>query len=236
MAIKDVLKALMEGKSINQNELADRTKVPQPTIFRILNGDSKDPRHSTVKPLADFFGVTVAQLRGDEPLEGSDTISGKLRPIAVWEQEVDLAGDEYVFLPSLDIKLSAGNGSVVWHVDEKGQRQAFTAKWARRMGIDPTCAATMVVTGSSMEPRYQDGDSIVVDYCQNGHVIDGKVNAIALEGEVFIKRMFKEVGGTLRIVSDNQDKIRYPDKIVPADKLEHLQIIGRVVAVSGGAT
>ncbi len=68
MAIKDTLKVLMEQRGITQNELGEKTKVPQPTIFRILSGESKDPRHSTVKPLADFFGITVAQLRGDDPM------------------------------------------------------------------------------------------------------------------------------------------------------------------------
>lgn len=59
----------MDSAGLSQNELAERTNVPQPTIHRILIGESKDPRHSTVKPLADFFGVTVAQLRGDEPMQ-----------------------------------------------------------------------------------------------------------------------------------------------------------------------
>ncbi|MCG9054413.1 helix-turn-helix domain-containing protein [Laribacter hongkongensis] len=233
MAIKDTLKALMEQRGITQNELGEKTKVPQPTIFRILSGESKDPRHSTVKPLADFFGVTVAQLRGDDPME-EDGHNKKLRPISVWDQETDLPNDEYVFLPSLSVKLSAGNGCVAWEVDEKGQRQAFTAKWARRMGVDPTCAATMVVDGDSMEPRLMDGDSVVIDYCKNDVIIDGRIYAIILNGELFIKRLFKEVGGGVKAVSDNPDKTRYPDRYVGPEHSDSLKIIGMAVAVSGG--
>jgi len=52
----------------NQNELARRTGVAQPNIRRLLNGESQQPRDSTLAPLADFFGVSLAQLRGHEPL------------------------------------------------------------------------------------------------------------------------------------------------------------------------
>lgn len=66
MPIKDSLDKLMRSAGISQSELADRTGVPQPTIHRILAGESKDPRHSTVKLLAGFFGTTAARLRGDD--------------------------------------------------------------------------------------------------------------------------------------------------------------------------
>jgi len=96
----------------------------------------------------------------------------------------------------------------------------------------------MVVSGDSMEPRLLDGDSIVVDYSQSSHISDGKLYAIALEEPFFIKRLFKEVGGGIRIVSDNDNdndnKRIYPDKVVPPEHLHLLRIIGRVVAVSGG--
>jgi hypothetical protein len=73
MAIAEILRALMnrtliDEKPISENRLADETTVPQPTIHRILVGESKDPKSSTVKKLADYWGLTVAQLRGEEPL------------------------------------------------------------------------------------------------------------------------------------------------------------------------
>ena len=94
MAIKDTLKALMEQRGISQNELGEKTKVPQPTIFRILSGESKDPRHSTVKPIADFFGVTVAQLRGDDPMCVSDQGRkySELESNHMTERDVDFCG------------------------------------------------------------------------------------------------------------------------------------------------
>lgn len=48
---------------INPTVLAKATGVQQPTIHRILKGESDDPRTATLQPLADYFGVTVEFLR-----------------------------------------------------------------------------------------------------------------------------------------------------------------------------
>jgi phage repressor protein C with HTH and peptisase S24 domain len=155
-----------------------------------------------------------------------------LRPVQVWENEDELDPALYVFLPALNIKLSAGSGNLIWEVDQKGQKQAFTAKWIKRMHIDPGSAATMIAEGSSMEPRVLDGDSLVVDYEQQT-IRDGKVYAITIGEEYFVKRLFKEIDNSLRIVSDNPDKARYPDRLIPPELTHLVQIIGRIVAISG---
>jgi phage repressor protein C with HTH and peptisase S24 domain len=72
----------------------------------------------------------------------------------------------------------------------------------------------------------------VVDY-KATNLIDGKVYVLAYQNEVYVKRLFKRPGGGLTIRSDNPDKARYPDmEVLPADA-EHVEIIARVVAVSG---
>jgi hypothetical protein len=45
-----------------------KQNVPQPTIHRIVVGESKDPKSNTLKKLASRWNITVAQLRGEEPL------------------------------------------------------------------------------------------------------------------------------------------------------------------------
>lgn len=55
------LKSLLGEMS--ENQLAEATGVPQPTINRILRGESRDPRDSTLVPIARYFGVSVEALR-----------------------------------------------------------------------------------------------------------------------------------------------------------------------------
>lgn len=46
-------------ESGNENELARVTGVKQPTIHRILTGESREPRRSTLEKLAVYFGITA---------------------------------------------------------------------------------------------------------------------------------------------------------------------------------
>lgn len=214
--------------NVSQADLAKMANISPATVNQLINGRNKGT--TKLASLAKALGVEMLWLA-----EGKGSMCSaapSLRPVAVYDQEEELQEyGEYIFLPELTVKASAGAGTQVYHVDTQGQRQAFTSKWAHRMGIDPTCAATMVVSGDSMEPRLLDGDSIVVDYCQNEHVIDGKVYVLLLNEEVKVKRLFKTPTGGLRIKSDNS---AYPDETLAADEMQHIKIIGRVVAVCGG--
>lgn len=49
--------------AMSENQLSALTGVPQPTINRILRGESKNPTDKTVEPLARHFGVTVETLK-----------------------------------------------------------------------------------------------------------------------------------------------------------------------------
>lgn len=69
MEIARILTELMARERLSDNDLAARTGVPQPTISRIKSGESRDPRDSTLRPLADYFRISISQLRGDVPLE-----------------------------------------------------------------------------------------------------------------------------------------------------------------------
>lgn len=214
---------------LTQADLAKKAGVSPQTINFVENGRNKGTKH--IIAIAKVLGVTATWLDSGK----GEMREVSLRPVAVWDKESDLEQHgEYVFLPELNVKPSAGPGAPQWHVDTTGQRQAFTSKWAKRMHINPDCAATMVVSGQSMEPRLLDGDSIVVDYCQNENIINGKAYVLIVEGDTLVKRLFKQPGGGLIVSSDNPNKALFPDIHVTADRMEHVKIIGRVVAVCGG--
>jgi len=75
--LRHVLQHLIEERDTNPTALAAATGVPQPTIHRILSGESKDPRTATLQPLADFFDVSVEFLRT------GGTLAEKRGPIGV---------------------------------------------------------------------------------------------------------------------------------------------------------
>lgn len=69
MYVKNNLKWLMG--ELTPSDLHKATGVPQPTIFRITTGESVDPKTASLQPLADYFGVTVADLRDRDLTQGA---------------------------------------------------------------------------------------------------------------------------------------------------------------------
>lgn len=51
MEFREWLHLEMTTRGLDPSKLARASKVPQPTIFRILSGETKDPRIGTVKKL-----------------------------------------------------------------------------------------------------------------------------------------------------------------------------------------
>jgi len=60
--ISHALAALMKKGNVSENALAGATGVPQPTIHRILTGESQEPRISNLEKLARFFGLKAHDL------------------------------------------------------------------------------------------------------------------------------------------------------------------------------
>lgn len=53
---------------MSEASLAQKVNVPKATINRILSGRTPDPRVSTLAPIAKYFGISIEQLLGVEPL------------------------------------------------------------------------------------------------------------------------------------------------------------------------
>lgn len=66
--IQSVLKRLLVKHNITANGLATKLDLPTPTIHRLITGEVKDPRLSTLMFIADYFDMTIEQLIGRELL------------------------------------------------------------------------------------------------------------------------------------------------------------------------
>lgn len=94
--ITDILKQLLFAQDLRPMDLARITGLPQPTIQRIVAGTSTNPHHSTLMPIANFFGITTDQLKGEAPLPQflnklmttSDACFGRA-PTIKWEEIYD---------------------------------------------------------------------------------------------------------------------------------------------------
>jgi len=60
--LSERLAAALAKKGWSENELARQSGVPQPTIHRIVTGESKSPRSGNLQKLADALGMSVIEL------------------------------------------------------------------------------------------------------------------------------------------------------------------------------
>lgn len=251
----------MDRDGENPNSLAGklRQRITQPQIYKFLEGVAKEPKRSTLLPLAEHYGIPVdaffdpamAQAVYDNLMSGAPLINrgtadltlpslqmmaiggpSTLQPILAWEHESDLPPGEFVMVPRLNVLLSAGNGHEQIEIEfVKHQPQAFRADWIRRERLKPNKLASMNAQGDSMEPVIFHDDALIVDTSQTA-VSDGKVYAIWYEGGERVKRLYRLPGGGLRIKSDNP---AYDPIELRGEDADLVRVIGRVVHRAGNA-
>ena len=236
------LRAALGAYGISENELSRRTGVPQPTIHRVLKGKALDPRDGTLRPMAQFFGVTVEELRtADEGVirerareMAALPVRTPIRSVGVREIEgPDYNVDREATVPEVELRLSGGSGSAVPEFVEVRGNIPFQRAWFQRFGARPEAVRLLRVTGSSMEPLLYENDRVAVNF-EDTKIVSDHVYAIVLDQDAKIKRL-QRTGRGIRIISDNPDRLRYPDDYVTdADAgARGFLVLGRVIDRSG---
>lgn len=137
---------------------------------------------------------------------------------------VTFPNSEFALLPRYNVAASAGFGRVV---EEEGEleRLAFRFDWLREMGINPENAGLVTADGDSMDPTIPDGALMLVIRGENTPIRSGYIYVIVLNGEVLVKRVSRNIDGTIDLISDNA---LYPVQKVRQVDLDRLFIAGRV--------
>ncbi|WP_394183389.1 S24 family peptidase [Marinomonas posidonica] len=133
--------------------------------------------------------------------------------------------DDYCHISQYSIEASAGQGALV-EAENIDQHLAFKESWLRKSGINPANLIAIYARGDSMEPTIYSGDSLVIDKTKNTVTSDGGIYVINYDGELFVKRVQKQLDGLVAITSDNKN---YQPMTIPLEGLSKLKIIGRVV-------
>lgn len=155
-SVKENLKYLMkrDGK-ISEGELSRKTGIPQTTIHRILSGEIKESKPSTLRPLANYFGLTIAQLQGDEPLLTQRSISDACNTYTMHST------------PARLLPLISWEEISWWHDLCKNYTPDTKNGWiATNKDVSPS-AYGLIVQGNSMTsnhgPNFENGFEIIVD-------------------------------------------------------------------------
>lgn len=136
--------------------------------------------------------------------------------------------DVYAYVPLYDARISQGHGA--W---SEGARiltmLAFTKYSLHKKGLVASQLAAVRVDGDSNEPMLKDGDTVMVDLSRNA--IQGEAfYVIRLDDLLYAKRLQRLIDGGVSVISANT---AYPPINVPVERLDRLEVMGRVVW-SGG--
>ena len=80
----DIIQELCRRDGTDVTKMCRALKIPRSTLSELASGRTKQLTLKHARPIAEYFGVTIAQLAGDEPL---DAVSDLIRdePIAAYE-------------------------------------------------------------------------------------------------------------------------------------------------------
>ncbi len=138
---------------------------------------------------------------------------------------LDEATEDAIALPRLSIDGSAGHGLIPTR-EEVEDYLSVSRRYLREVGINPSYAHVLRLSGHSMAPTLLDKDLVIVDTSQN-RVRDEEIYALAYGDTVLIKRLQPQLDGGMKIISDNKGG-HYSDAYLPAADRHQLRVVGRV--------
>jgi SOS-response transcriptional repressor LexA len=163
-------------KIASLSELARLTGVPQPTLHRMSTGEAKEPRHSTLKLVTDYFGVSV-----------SDIVETAMSDIGSLSNVELIVARREVPLLSWD-QLSPESASL-----ETSHRDA-TAKVPVSDSVIGRNAFGLKIVNDSMAPEFPEGSVIIVDPDRAPGTGDFVVVRDPDTGQATFKRLVEDAG------------------------------------------
>ena len=134
---------------------------------------------------------------------------------------------DFAFVPLYDAQCSAGDGAwnencrVLTHI-------SFTRYSLRKQGLTPDHLSAIRIDGDSMEPVLHSGDTVLIDHTRT--TVEGEgIYILRLDGHLYAKRLQRQFDG-VAIISANKE---YEKIVVPRDRMDELEIVGRAVWSAG---
>lgn len=212
--LSERLTSLMYEKGISQAELARLIGIKQPSVFKILSGETRNPKK--ILEIATALNVDPHWLK-----TGEGDPDPSYRIVEVSEPQ----NPNTVRIDILDVEVSAGNGAYLSPTEQGLLSQEFDLTFFRQQfgRADAKHLKLITVKGDSMAPTLESGDLLYVDVSENYFSADG-LYVFTFDDHTFIKRLQKR-GREMWAISDNKEE--YKEWEIKQD--DPVYIHGRVV-------
>ena len=193
-----------------QTAVAEKLEVTKQYLGTIgAEKPRKNIGHKMARKIETVFGMPIGTL--DSPLGGSTPSSD----------------DSSVAVPMLNVVASMGHGAVMNWEEETVREVRFSKRWLRHNTDASSFTTLAVITarGDSMMPTFVDGSILLVDTSHTQVKIDG-VYVLRRDDELFIKRVQRNLDGTLDVISDNP---QYKVQVISNPFKSGILVLGRVL-------
>lgn len=211
-----------------------RGRVAQPQIHKYLTGAAKEPRRSTLLPLAEHYDVPVEAFYDPSTAESmykrlrldAAPVTGR---VVVEEpgSQLELPAPEEVVIRQLDTGGRMGAGGIELH-EQPGVIRSFsvTREWVEKNLPYYTAVENLAIVtgfGDSMLGMFNPGDPLIIDRGITKADVDG-VYFFCVGNEGFIKRLQRIPGQGVLVISENP---KYRDWTITADM--DFRVLGKVL-------
>ena len=213
------VKEIKKRKNITTDALAQLTGIAKGTLNKLLTGQTKNPSLDTVEKIASALGTSVSYIAygAEENTPHGDLfekyskldVKGKEAVARTVDEQLERMKNERAAAAAeigrkrrifiYDVPVSAGLGSFL----DSSPSQSVTLEVNE---ITDRADYAVRVSGDSMEPRFFDGDIVIVESC--GDIPVGKVGIFLYNGESYIK---KYGGDRLRSVNPKYKDMVFKD-------------------------
>ena len=220
-------------KGLTQAQLGKMIGADQSVIGNLERRNGKSSSYT--EALAKALGVNLSWLMSGSGDASSETSDEPVNSEMKQSDYVVVGGNtdyQLVEVPYKDLQASCGGGYINLEHPEQKAMIAFTVEFLREndMPIDGKGLMLMHACGDSMGYTIPHGTLMLVNTSEREYdnFISNKIYVFNADGESICKRAFKNLDGTVTLVSDNADKNRYPDQIVDKDKFYDFSMEARV--------
>lgn len=209
MSISSALKAIIAEKHLSLSAFAREVGVTPSCVKSWIDGRTT-PKGPSIARISERFNVPPSLILGSGATDGLPT-SLKL-------------ADGTVAIPKFSATGSCGGGAINDNV-QMVNLIYVAADWLRMKCPTVQTRSLEVITadGDSMSPTINNLDFLFIDRSVKTVTSDG-IYAVIFNGEVFIKRVQKQIDGGLLLISDNP---KYPPMRVAPDQMASVFIAGR---------
>ena len=200
------------------NELSDRlqnltqVKISQKTIANVLNIGASAISNKVARDV-DFSLEELIKIE-----QAMDLPIGSLSGVTTSDITLD-------FYP--DVFGSCGSGCMVFN--ETSEKISVTKDIITNYSASNRYSI-IVARGRSNEPTIMNEDKLVVEHVKDNSIIDNQLYVFSYEGQIYVKRLIKNID-ELVIISDNPDKEVYRTQYVTKNKMNNVNIIGKIVGL-----